>query len=257
MSIHKTEAIVLNRRPFRETSLIADFFTLEFGKINGLLKGIRTEPQKFSSPVELFSLNEIIFYRRQNSDIQLVSQCDLKHNFDAIRRDVTKVSLASVMMELLQAVMPAEEKNEEIFKLASASLQEMESCVRPEKIATIFKIKLLSLSGFKPHLDSCVSCGNKILSQSKFSLSLGGLICATCNHKDKNARLIFRGTIATILHIEKNEMKNNLNLGMNPQIKTELNLILNAFLTYHLERSFKAQKVLDGMQNTIALPLRT
>ncbi|RJO64314.1 MAG: DNA repair protein RecO [Candidatus Omnitrophota bacterium] len=256
MSIHKTEAIVLNRRPFRETSLIADFFTLEFGKISGLLKGIRTEPKKFASSVDLFSLNEIIFYRKQNSDIQLVSQCDLKNNFDAIRRDVTRVSLASVMIELLHAVMPAEEKNEEIFSLAHSSLQELGSCANPEKITTIFKIKLLSLSGFKPHLDSCVSCGNKILSQSKFSLALGGLICTTCNHKDKNARLIFRGTVATILHIEKNELKNNLNLGINPQIKRELNLILNAFLTYHLERSFKAQRVLEGMQKADALPLR-
>jgi DNA repair protein RecO len=46
MSIHKTEAIVLSRRDFRETSLIANFFTRDYGRISGLLKGIRKEPSE-------------------------------------------------------------------------------------------------------------------------------------------------------------------------------------------------------------------
>jgi len=37
MPIHKTEAIVLRRFDFRETSLIADFYTRDFGKIKGIV----------------------------------------------------------------------------------------------------------------------------------------------------------------------------------------------------------------------------
>jgi len=112
---------------------------------------------------------------------------------------------------------------------------------------TIFKIKMLALSGFKPHFDSCVSCSSRILGQSKFSLSLGGLLCENCFHKDTASRSIFRGTIASILYIEKNNFKNNLNLGLNPQIKKELELILNAFLNFHLEKELKSQKVLNKL----------
>ena len=112
---------------------------------------------------------------------------------------------------------------------------------------TIFKIKMLSLSGFKPHFDSCVSCGDRILGQSKFSLSLGGLLCGKCCGKDMASRSIFRGTIASVLYIEKNNLKNNLNLGLNPQIKKELEIILNAFLNFHLERELKSQKVLNRL----------
>lgn len=249
MPIHKTEALVLKRRDFRETSLIADFFTLEFGKVSGLLKGIRSEPEKFSSTVEPFSYNEIVFYRKRNSALHLVSQCDLKDNFNPIRQDVTKVSLASLAMELLSAIMPQEEKNEDIFDLSRQTLAELSACPRPDKIITIFKIKLLSLSGFKPHLDSCVSCSGRIFGHSRFSLSLGGLVCPSCVPKDRNARMIFRGTVATILHIEKNAFSANLNLGINPQIQKELNLILNSFLNYHLERDFKSQKVLNNLNN--------
>lgn len=247
MSIHKTEAIVLNRRDFRETSLIVNFYSRDFGKLSGILKGIKEEPNKFASTLEPFSLNDIIFYKKRNSGLHLVSQCDIKNNFALIRQNISKVSLASVIVELIGAIMPPEDKNEEVFDLALTSLKELELSNNPDKIMTIFKIKILALSGFKPHFDSCVSCDARVIGQSKFSLSLGGLLCSGCYNKEVSARSIFRGTVASILHIEKNDFKNSLNLGMNPQIKRELEWILNSFLNFHLERELKSQKVLSRL----------
>ncbi len=251
MSIHKNEAIVLNRRDFRETSLIVDFYTRDFGKISGLLKGIKTDLSKFASTMEIFSYNDIIFYKHKSSSLHLVSSADLKDNFSPIRQNISKVGQGSLMVELVSALMPAEDKNEAIFDLLLESLKELEITNNPGKISTIFKIKLLVLSGFKPHFDSCVLCADRILGQSKFSLSLGGLLCQRCYHKDPAARSIFRGTVASILHIEKNSFKVNLNLGLNPQIKKELDIILNAFLNFHLEKELKSQKVLNKLDNTV------
>ncbi len=247
MSIHKTEAIVLRKIDFRETSLIVDLYTRDFGKLSGLLKGIRTEPDKFASRLEVSSHNDVIFYKKVNTTLHLVSACDLRDNFFNIRQSIMKAGMMGIMMELIASVMQPEDKNEEVFNLALECLKELEMTSSPDKVITIFKIKMLSLSGFKPHFDSCVSCGNKILGQSKFSLGLGGLLCEKCSYKDLSARSIFRGTIASILYIEKNNFKNNLNLGLNPQIKKELELILNAFLNFHLEKELKSQKVLNKL----------
>ncbi len=247
MPINKTEAIVLRRMDFRETSLIVDFYTREFGKISGILKGIRLEPDKFASTVEISSYNDIVFYKKSNTSLHLVSACDLRDKFFNLRNSIIKAGISSFMMELISAVMQPEDKNEEVFNLAVSSLKELENSNNPEKIATIFKIKMLALSGFKPHFDSCVSCSDRILGQSKFSLSLGGLLCPRCYFKDLSARSIFRGTIASILHIERNDFKTNLNLGLNPQIKKELEIILNAFFNFHLERELKSQKTMNKM----------
>ena len=252
MSIHKTEAIVLKRFDFRETSMIANFYTLDFGKISGVLKGIRKEPAKFASTLELFSYNDIVFYKRRNSSLHLISQCDVKDNFTAIRQDIDKIGNASIMIELLDALVAVEDKNEGIFNLALDSLKELGVTNNPSRIMTIFKIKALSLSGFKPHFDSCVSCNDRILGLSKFSLMLGGLLCSRCYTKDLSARSIFRGTVATVLHIEKNEFRDCLSLGMNPQIKKELEFILNSFLNFHLERELKSQKVVHKLNEAIA-----
>ncbi|EFK96085.1 DNA repair protein recO [sediment metagenome] len=248
MAISRTETIVLNKWDFRETSLIVNFYTRQFGKISGLLKGIRTEPQKFASSLELFSYNEIILYKKDKTDLHLVTQADLKDNFDSIRTDISRISSASTIVELLNAVVPPEEQNEEIFNLALECFHELKSCEKPAKITTIFTIKILALAGFKPHLDSCVSCGARIEGGCKFSFALGGLLCPKCQAKDLKSRSIFRGTVATILHIERNDFKNTLNLGLNPQIKKELDMVLNSFLTYHLEKELKSQKVADHLE---------
>ena len=249
MPIHKTEVIVLRKRDYRETSLLVDFFTRDYGKLSGILKGIRKEPCKFASTVEPFSHNEIVFYRSRTSTLHLVSQCDAKNNFDTIRNDMHKSGMGSFMMELLHVVMPQEDKNEAVFDLSLKCLNELKNTVNPHKVATIFKIKILSLSGFKPHFDSCVSCSTKIIGQSRFSLAMGWLLCPRCFPKDTGSRAIFRGTIATILHIERNDFQNSLNIGLNPQIKKELDIILNAFLHFHLEKELKSLKVLNKMEN--------
>jgi len=249
MAILRTDAIVVKRYDLRETSLLVNFFSREFGKLTGEMKGIRAEPAKFASSVELFSLNEIIFYQRRNSSVHLISQCDLKENFSGIRRNLDLITAASVIIELLDGVMAQEDKNEEVFTLALAALSELAANTNPDKIVTLFKIKLLALSGFKPHLDSCVTCGRPAMDQPRFSLSLGGLVCPKCVHKDIAARSLFRGTVATIMHIERNDFQSNLKLGMNSQIKRELNWALNSFLHFHLGKELKSQRSINKLDS--------
>ncbi|MDD2702945.1 MAG: DNA repair protein RecO [Candidatus Omnitrophica bacterium] len=242
MPILRTDAIVLRRFNFRETSLIVSFLTEEFGKVSGLLKGIRKDPRKFASTVEPFSHNEIIFYKSRHSTLHLVSQCDIKNDFVSLRKNLGRVGTASVMMELADAVMPAEDRNTEVFGITLRALSELAVTTKPEKIETIFKIKLLSLSGFKPHFDSCISCASRYLEQAKFSLRFGGLLCERCAAKDAAARAILKGTIATLLFIERNDFNKNLSLGMSAEVKNEIDMILNLFIRFHIEKDIKSQK---------------
>jgi DNA repair protein RecO (recombination protein O) len=245
MAIYKTEAFVIKTFDFRESSLIVQFYSRQFGKLSGLLKGIRKEPRKFASTLEPFSLNEVIFYKKRNSELHLVSQCDLRNNFAGIRNDVQKIAYASSMMDLLDIITSQQDPSAEIFNLTLECLQKINETIYAQKIVRIFKIKILSFSGFKPHFDSCICCGDKILDKAKFSFRLGGLICYRCFSRDIKSRLVFRGTVATIRHIEKNNLADNLRLGINQQIKRELDLVLNTFLEFHLGKRLKSEKVLS------------
>ncbi|MFA6384453.1 MAG: DNA repair protein RecO [Candidatus Omnitrophota bacterium] len=251
MAIVKSECIVLRRRDLRETSLLVTFFTREFGKITGEMKGIRADQKKFASSVEIFSLNDIIFYQSRHSSVHLISHCDQRDNFTPLRHTISKATAAQLMMELVDVVMPQEDRNNAVYDWTLDVLRALVTAHNADKLLTIFKIKMLTLSGFKPHLDSCVCCDSRIPGQPRFSLSMGGLLCPRCLSKDPGARSIFRGTIATILHIEKNDLRNNLALGMNPQIKRELDLVLNSFLNFHLGKELKSQRSINKLADAL------
>lgn len=237
--IQKAEGFVLKTYNFRETSKIAVFYSREHGKIQGLLKGIRKEPKKFAANLEPASLNDLIFYRSRSSALHLVSQCDLKEDFINLRSDLKKSISASYALDLINTIMPSEDKNEGVFNLLYLFLKTLAVSKEPEKLNFIFQIKLLSLSGFKPHLDSCVVCGSALNQKANFSHYLGGLICKDCAFKDKSALPILKGTVASILHIEKSTWQESLRLGISQAIAKELNSILNSFLVFHLEKPVK------------------
>ncbi|MDP1853173.1 MAG: DNA repair protein RecO [Candidatus Omnitrophota bacterium] len=244
MAICKTEAIVIRTFDFRETSIIAEFFTRDFGRLKGILKGIRKDRKKFASTLEPFSLNEIIFYQSRNSELHLVSGCDLEDGFLNVRSDLKKIHLASFLMELVSALFAPEDKNEEAFEVILSSLEDLSSVNDPEKIISIAQIKLLRLSGFKPHFDSCVLCNNDISGEAKFSSKFGGLLCPKCAYRDSQIHPVLRGTIASIKHIERSGWSDTLRLNLAHPIKAELKNMLDKFLMFHLEKRLKTARFL-------------
>ena len=266
MAIQKSEAIVLKTFGFRETSLIINLFTKDFGKISGLIKGIRQTPQRYGGLPLVFSRSSIVFYERPQRDLNLVTQCDAEEQFLPIRRNLEKTNYANYFLELLDAVTFDYDKNERLFELTLDSLKAL--CLEQEswRIARIFEIRLLNLSGFKPQLDSCVNCQRKIAAQArlpltkrdgqarlpgymrgaqgKFSSILGGILCPRCFSSDNRAKPMLRGTLASIDYIEKSTWLKATHLKMTRKISFELASILGKFLDIHLDKQMKFRKFL-------------
>jgi len=243
--VQKAKGILLKRRDFRETSLLVTFFTKEFGKIKGIIKGVRKDPKKIASNLSLFSYNDIQFYRKRNSELDLISQSDLIIDHGFIRKDIKKVSLASYILEFTDTVMPLHDENKEVFDLLLGCFKSLED-VDPEKILYSFQLKMLSLSGFKPHLDACIVCKKELHNAANFSVFLGGLICPTCKGKDRNSNSVLKGTINSLIFLEKSPWQKSLNLSLSKQIKSELKSILHNFLTFHLDKNLKSYRFLSN-----------
>ncbi len=242
--IAKTEGIVLKSFDFRETSRIATFLTKDYGKVKGVLKGIRKDSRKFGSSLERCSINTIVYYQYRNSDIHLVSQCDMKEYFHGFRQDLKRMTAASYACELLDALVVSEDANLEIYALMQNFLNNLQHTKDISKLVHIFQIKILQLCGFRPHLDSCVRCEKKIIGQSRFSLPLGGLVCHVCKAPPDSLVSITTGTVASILHIEQSPWPEVLRLGLSGRIKEELKYVLNHFLVFHLDRHLRSTKYL-------------
>jgi len=243
--IPKSEAIVIKSFDYRETSRIATFFTKDYGKISGVLKGIRKTPTKFGSSVDRFSINDLVYYHYNRSDLHLISHCDLKQYFFTLRQDYKKNVAANYVMELVDTIMQIEQVNKKVYKLVVNFLHSLENSKDINKLVHIFQIKILALSGFSPHLDSCVKCSQKIEGKARFSMYLGGLLCGKCPTKEMSFVVISKGAISSLLYYEQNNWEGCMRLGLTANVKKELKTILNNFLTFHLEKQLRSAKFLN------------
>ncbi len=242
MAIITTEAIVLRSMDHRETSKLCFFFTKKCGKVIAVLKGIRKDARKFGSSADKCTVNDIVFYQYANSDIHLVGQCDMREFFPVLRENIRKMNAAEYVCELLNKVMPLEEPNPKIYMLLLDFLRALKTEGDVSRLVHMFQIKVLALSGFRPHLDSCLRCGKDIGPRSRFSVLKGGLMCAVCGPRDNDSIAVSPGAVATLLYIEKNDWPSCLKLTMEPSIRKELKNILNNFLLYHLEKNIRSSK---------------
>ena len=244
--IRSTEGIVLRTFDFRETSRIATFFTRDCGKIKGILKGIRADSRKFGSSIDQFSVNGLVYYEYLRSDLHLISQCDLKQFYFSVRQDYKRNIAANYMLELVDTVMPLEHPNKRVYQLMLEYLSSLETARDIDKLVHIFQIKILLLSGFRPHIDACVKCRKKVENKARFSLRTGGLICSECPTSETDFTMISKGTIASMLHIEQSDWSKSLRLGLTNTARKELKYLLNTFLVYHLGRKIRSAKYLSS-----------
>ena len=251
MSIQKSEAVVIRRQDLRETSLILTFYTKDFGKIKGIVRGVRGPHAQYGGgSLEIFAHDEIVFYERKKADVFTISQCDLVEFFNPIRQSLERLAYANYIIELLDSVTSLGDNNGEVFELLLNSIRLLSGEASAKRVARIFEIKLLALLGLMPTLEMCACCGKKVDVSAKFSVPHGGLICKACFDNDTNALPIMAGTVKFIEHIRALPFDKVERIKVATAVGQELESILRKFLDYHIERRLKSLDFLREIEKT-------
>jgi len=250
LSTSKTFAFILKTQDYRETSLLVDFFTRDFGKVKGILKGIRDSRGRFGTTLEPFSLNEILFYRRKRGgDLHLVTQAELVDLYDGVRQDLERLGYASYFVELLNEFAEPEDPSPELFDLMKDSLLFLASGASPRRAARIFETKLLDLSGLMPEIRACVSCGASAPSPSFFNASLGGVQCRECMEKNRpeGGFPISKGAVNFLDHVRRSPVSELYPVKVSQEVGAEVEKTLRRFVDFHLSRKLKTVIFLEKM----------
>ena len=185
MNIFKTYAIVLKSENWRETSKILTLFSQRFGKIRVIAKGVRNPKSKLVGNLEPFSQVNIVFYKKENTDLHLLSQVDLLQPLPKIQNDLKRFAYASAVTELLDKLTEPEEVHPGLFSLTWETLQNIEaaSIAKLDNYLWSYVLKLASNLGYCPKLSACISCNKTEALATEhlfFSAEKGGMICKNC-----------------------------------------------------------------------------
>jgi len=177
-----TQAFVLKTQDYRDTSLLATFYTRDFGKVRAIIKGGRDARYRYGSTLEPFSLNEIVVYQRKRgaSDLHLVTAAELLESFEPLRRDLGMLGSATYFLELIDQLTDTGHPHPEVYELLQEALAYMCRGQSARAATRILEVKLMTEMGLMPELTHCVRCNEEQEADGYFSISSGGVVCMGC-----------------------------------------------------------------------------
>jgi len=230
-SLVTTPAVLLRSFAFGDTSSVLRFFTRDLGLVAVMAKGVRKSGARGGTGLESFAGGDLTVYIRSTRDLQTFKGFTPSLPGRRLGGSVLRFGGASLLGELVLKH-GGEEVNPPLFQALENALDHVEASDEPQALAVVVAQawKLVSVLGYRPLLDSCVSCGVALEPEEtgRFDFSAGGVRCPLCARGFGGAR-IGPGARAQLA-----EFLDGGDVG-SPLIRPRAHLrLLSDFITYHI-----------------------
>jgi DNA repair protein RecO (recombination protein O) len=182
---YKTEAVVLRSFRFAEADRVLHLYTLDRGRVGAMAKGVRKTKSRFGARLEPFSHVELLLHHG-SGELHTVTGASLVDAHRPTREDPYRLSVGLVGAEAMLRLYVEEERNERAFEALTRFLETVDAIPAGSRgraaldpLALAFQLKLLWLSGYVPHLESCVECGG-VDGLVGYLARAGGAVCPAC-----------------------------------------------------------------------------
>jgi DNA repair protein RecO (recombination protein O) len=255
MPLSKTEAIVLHARKQGETSKILSLYTLHYGRLSVMAKGVRSMKSRYSGVLEPLNHIQIVFYRYEARDLHYISQAETVNPFASIHRQLGKMALAAIPCEIVEKNEAVAHPNPQLFRLLLETLMILDRAESGQRhVVRAFMLRYLELSGFKSDYRLCLRCGEeKLRDRQFFDFSNGGYCCGNCEGMSGEGQAISRRALQVLHHLGQAALERTVILRIEPELGRELDQFLIANMRYHLEtlRFLNSVDYLDKLQSCL------
>jgi DNA repair protein RecO (recombination protein O) len=176
---YKTEAVVLRSLRFSEADRILHVYTRERGRIGAIAKGVRKTKSRFGARLEPLSHAELMLHEG-SGELHTVTGVELVRSHHAAREQSYRLSVGLIGAEAMLRLFAEPEPNPRAFEALTRFLDVLDETPVGEHpvldpLGLSFQLKLLWVSGYLPHVNTCVECGDVEL--VGYSARAGGAVC--------------------------------------------------------------------------------
>lgn len=229
---YNLKAIVLNRRPFSEDDGRVVVYSLERGKLELTVRGMKKIKSKLAGHLEPFNLVDIMAVGGRQYDYAGAAVSE--NCFFNIKNDLAKLAAAGQAIKIFDRLIKPGIADERPFALLVSYLEILNNGKSlPAVLNSCFIFKLLARLGYKPQLHNCVNCGGKIAPANlKFDPARGGLVCGNC--AIGQGLTIGENSVKILRLAEKNDLERLVKIKLDKKTSKETENIIRSFLNYHV-----------------------
>ena len=242
------EGIILRKYYLRETSYILVVFTGEFGKIRGVIKGVRNPYPQFAGNFEPLTRARLLFYKKKKSALDLITQCEGLEYFTPARKDIERLTYASYFIELIDTVTADHDENRELYDILLESIRMLSPGSGAKRVCRIFELKVLGALGFNPQMTECVRCSAKVDERAFFNAASGGIMCGRCSSGGASDIPVSLGTLKFIRKIQATDIKRTGQFKVSRDVGIETGKIMNSFMSFYINRPMRTMKFLNDIE---------
>ena len=176
----ETNAIVLKRIPYGDTSVICRVFTEGVGKVSILAKGAFRPKNSTGFLLEPINHIHIQFYNKNSRDIQILKNAGFVQQFPILRNNLHRIILAFAIVEIIDKSMLGGDPHPILYRLGQRVLEKLND--KNQNFWFVFAFFLYQFSlqlGFMLNLKNCSKCNLDVIMGGIDDCS-GELVCVDC-----------------------------------------------------------------------------
>lgn len=235
MSGISARGIIIRQNDYGEGHRMLSIFTEDLGIIKASKFGAKSTKNRDSASSQFLCYGDFNLYS-SNKDIYTINSITAKDCFFPVCEDIKKLSLCNYLADITYTILGMNNPDKRIMSVflncVYALSYKNEPCI---KVKTVYELKLMSLGGYMPNLNSCFCSNNTVYG---FDINRGSVVCNNC--KSQNTLALTKNTYNALLYIVNCEDKKILSFNGNDKLYEALDEISENYVKTHLDKEFKS-----------------
>ncbi len=240
--MYKTvHALVLREVKFKEADKMLTVLTQEEGKLSVRARGALRKSCRFGAAAQQLVWSEMTLF--ENRGRCMLEEGSVIEDFSGLRGDIAAFALGAYFAELLESVSDEDSPNPELLRLGLNALYALSRGLFPQRLVkAAFELRAMCLSGYEPDLHGCSRCGEVDITQYRFDLAGGVLLCDACAEKEGFEGFpLPKDTLAAMRHVVGAPLKRAFSFSLeNEAAATAFGNACERYALVQLDRGFAA-----------------
>jgi DNA repair protein RecO (recombination protein O) len=246
--VYRIEAVVLRRSSYGEADRLLTLYT-PLGKRRVIAKGARKTSSRLAGHIELFTYAQLLLATGKNLDI--VTQSAVLEDFVLLRGELSRISSAYYVAELIDRLTEEGDENPAAFALLVVCLRALDTSSRIDLVLRWFELHLLDALGYRPQLTDCVSCHAPLTEAAdRYSTQSGGVLCPNCVATDRSALTMSLAAFKLLRYVQSQSVDALEQMTISLALRQEVERLLRATMRHILERDLKSVVFLDEVRQS-------
>ncbi len=162
----KTKAVLLHHVRYADNSLIAHFYTQEYGRLSVMVKGISSGKRgvrfNYFQPLNIFNIE---LYHYENRELHILKEMSLAFIPKTIPGDIQRTTVAMFISEILYNIIREEDANRMLYEFIESSVITLDGMTAgTSNFHLWFLVAFMDYAGIGPSHTSLQECYFDMLS---------------------------------------------------------------------------------------------